>query len=77
MGPAKGRQQALADQFKFIGPENIDEAQFLVSKIKKLNNLDEQTPTITQYIFYSHTGKCIRRFADIYAYCRYFIDRKW
>ena len=23
-----------------------------------------------------HTGKCIRRFAGIYAYCRYFIDRK-
>ena len=27
--------------------------------------------------FRSHTGKCIRRFAGIYAYCRYFIDRKW
>ena len=26
---------------------------------------------------YIHTGKCIRRFAGIYAYCRYFIDRKW
>ena len=25
----------------------------------------------------THTGKCIRRFAGIYAYCRYFIDRKW
>ena len=24
-----------------------------------------------------HTGKCIRRLAGIYAYCRYFIDRKW
>ena len=24
-----------------------------------------------------HTGKCIRRFVGIYAYCRYFIDRKW
>ena len=24
-----------------------------------------------------HTGKCIRRFAGIYAYCRCFIDRKW
>ena len=23
----------------------------------------------------THTGKCIRRFAGIYAYCRYFIDR--
>ena len=24
-----------------------------------------------------HNGKCIRRFGGIYAYCRYFIDRKW
>ena len=24
-----------------------------------------------------HTGKCIRRIGGIYAYCRYFIDRKW
>ena len=24
-----------------------------------------------------YTGKCIRRFGGIYAYCRYFIDRKW
>ena len=24
-----------------------------------------------------HTGKCICRFAGIYAYCWYFIDRKW
>ena len=24
-----------------------------------------------------HIGKCIRRFGGIYAYCRYFIYRKW
>ena len=24
-----------------------------------------------------HTGKCICRLAGIYAYFRYFIDRKW
>ena len=24
-----------------------------------------------------HTGKCIRRFGGIYAYCRYLKDRKW
>ena len=24
-----------------------------------------------------HTSKFIRRFDGIYAYCRYFIDRKW
>ena len=27
--------------------------------------------------YFYHTGKCIRRFGGIYAYCRYFIDRKW
>ena len=26
---------------------------------------------------WDHMGKCICRFAGIYAYCRYFIDRKW
>ena len=25
----------------------------------------------------THTGKCLRRFGGINAYCRYFIDRKW
>ena len=30
---------------------------------------------ILYYLY--HTGKCIRRFGGIYAYCRYFIDRKW
>ena len=25
----------------------------------------------------NHTGKCIRRFGGIYAYCRYFIHWKW
>ena len=28
-------------------------------------------------LYVYHTGKCISRFAGIYAYCRYFIDRKW
>ena len=28
-------------------------------------------------VVHPHTGKCIRRFAGIYAYCRYFMDRKW
>ena len=30
---------------------------------------------VTTLIHY--TGKCICRVAGIYAYCRYFIDRKW
>ena len=33
------------------------------------------SPKHTLELFY--TGKCIRRFDGIYAYCRYFIDRKW
>ena len=28
-------------------------------------------------LYKQHTGKSIRRFAGIYAYCRYLIDRKW
>ena len=27
-------------------------------------------------VYRGHTGKCIRRFAGIYVYCRYLIDRK-
>ena len=36
-------------------------------------------PNVVALIEYDqeHNGKCIRRFAGIYAYCRYFIDRKW
>ena len=30
---------------------------------------------VTAQLF--HTGKCIRRFGGIYAYCRYFIGGKW
>ena len=32
---------------------------------------------IITYDCNSHTGICIRRFDGIYAYCRYFIDRRW
>ena len=28
-----------------------------------------------QHIY--HTGKCIHGFGGIYAFCRFFIDRKW
>ena len=27
--------------------------------------------------FQLHTGKCMCQFGGIYAYCRYFVDRKW
>ena len=29
------------------------------------------------FLVCTRTGKCIRRFGGIYAYCRYFIDQKW
>ena len=32
---------------------------------------------LSKLLYVLDTGKCIRRFAGIYAYCRYFIDRKW
>ena len=41
----------------------------------KLNYIDTVMSLNNQN--YCHTGKCIRRFGGIYAYCRYFIDRKW
>ena len=31
---------------------------------------------IMDFMGLGHTGKCMRRFVSIYAYCRYFIDRK-
>ena len=54
---------------------------------KVVNNLDTSTLNmprlcIVVYGLYTsvrhlHTGKCIRRFGGIYAYCWYFVDRKW
>ena len=44
----------------------------IVIEIHKQDQIQELEP-----IHRIHTGKCIRRFAGIYAYCRYFIDRKW
>ena len=38
--------------------------------------LDQNKAVIISHLML-HTGKCIRRFGGIYAYCRYFIDRKW
>ena len=32
---------------------------------------------VIRVYIHHHTGKCIRRFGGIYAYCLYFIDRKW
>ena len=42
-----------------------------------LKEFGSSTGVTLDWIPVIHTGKCIRRFAGIYAYCRYFIDRKW
>ena len=71
--------------FSNIKMATIDEKQFLNiiyhAGVKTLlivgySKLGKNTKTfITKSRFQHHTGKCIRRFAGIYAYCRYFIDR--
>ena len=50
-----------------------------VNSFSRSNLTKEDKQTIQQFsdrIKGNHTGKCIRRFGGIYAYCRYFIDRK-
>ena len=51
---------------------------FLKDQLEYKNNI-KIIPTHGEEFcqLYIHTGKCIRRCAGIYAYCRYFIDRKW
>ena len=41
------------------------------------SDLEEPAFEFLVWLQHRHTGKCIRRFGGIYAYCRYFIDRKW
>ena len=52
----------------------------------KRPSIEQEAEKITKFNFFqnaraqvnnTNTGKCIRRFGGIYAYCRYFIDRKW
>ena len=40
------------------------------------NDSDVETYSSIASNPFDHTGKCIRRFGGIYAYCRYLIDRK-
>ena len=54
-------------------PKTTSAKRPLFSKTDESDFNDTETTTVAV----SHTGKCIRRFAGIYAYCRYFIDRKW
>ena len=58
-------------------------SDFLLQKVQEhslnLTNRSHQIPREDQVFSVSkaHTGKCIRQFAGIYVYCRYFIDWKW
>ena len=59
---------------QFLGPElKLSRMYDLYQEKCKLDC--EESPS--NFIYRKHTGKCIRRFGGIYAYCRYFIDRKW
>ena len=53
---------------------NVTVAKELYYIFSKILNFDSGNFSLTLSI---HTGKCIRRFAGIYAYCRCFIDQKW
>ena len=55
--------------------QNCDkEAQVLPSKE---NGDDHGNSSNVESDSHIHTGKCIRRFGGIYAYCRYCIGRSW
>ena len=63
--------------------DKLEKADILELTVKYIKQL-QRTSVIGTYavealieIQHLHTGKCICRFAGIYAYCRYFIDRKW
>ena len=44
---------------------------------ERCEELRQQMQANGKNLSHLHTGKCIRRFGGIYAYCWYFIDRKW
>ena len=48
-----------------------------LSSLIRLSVSDGQKTDSSKDVSCIHTGKCKRRFGGVYAYCRYFIDRKW
>ena len=53
---------------------------FTESELTPVHHTFQEARNVLEKVFITkhvHTGKCIRRFAGIYAYCRYYIDRKW
>ena len=55
------------------GPDKSAHTRRLTWPLLLQNVIGTEFSCVSSY----HTGKCIRRFAGIYAYCRYCIDRKW
>ena len=77
MNPFKGES---ADLFALNTKEEADSCiNKIMSSIgqKQYEKFVKDMTDIQMPSSLNHTGKCIRRFGGIYAYCRYFIDRKW
>ena len=66
-------------KIEFLTEEDLQKAKSVVLEHQlngKTAYLEKERRVKVIHCF-NHTGKCIRRFGGIYAYCRYFIDRKW
>ena len=78
-GPRSGPDQAQHDvnhnldpnhlTLRYGVPEIIFRQILILKKVSRRHQKNKK--------FGEHTGKCIRRFAGIYAYCPYFIERMW
>ena len=79
MTPAKRNCTIFIEQLKKAKPicKNCLINHSTVSKLNKSFYRGAQLKTYNKVAGKQHTGKCIRRFGGVYAYCRYFIDRKW
>ena len=71
----------LAERFKMRSQISIEHCKE-TGKILFRHNICMQLPhkkdtKLISVLFQLHTGKCIRRFAGIYAYWWYSIDRTW
>ena len=73
--------QGLFELIPKIMASNGDSVCFRYTYLVSIQKYIRNHRGTASVIFYAnphhHTGKCIRRFGGIYAYCRYFIYRKW
>ena len=66
----------LAVLFLYVLFVEFDHVLLVTFSKKRLQHENKQNRPKETTLHY-HTGKCIRRFGGIYAYCRYFIGRRW